>query len=299
MRSLVTNHDTHLSSEQIQYFDDNGFVGPFSLCDSPEIWQNLRQRVDTEAIGTVSDIYGFDTGRDRYLDSPAVYEMISQPSIVNRLQQLLGPNLLVWRSAFFYKPAGAPETVWHRANLFKEYVEHAILEPPDINDLFQLTVWIAIDDATLNNGCVQFISGGTNKEYFVQKTAAPDANQGKITGDDPAFGYDKKGFFGYDLKVDFDLDPDRVVNMECRSGEFFIFDQRTIHGSLPNRTDSRRVGMNFRVIRTDVKAYEHFLADNKIEHYGRSFDLTRWGCVLLAGEDEFNHNRIVAPPHYS
>ncbi|MBX2862093.1 MAG: phytanoyl-CoA dioxygenase family protein [Leptolyngbyaceae cyanobacterium MAG.088] len=298
MSSLATDYRVELTQEEVQYFDDNGFVGPFPLFSDAEDWRKLRQRVENEAIGTVSDVYGFETGRDRYLDCPSVYEMISQSSISNRLQQLLGPDLLVWRSAFFYKPAGAPETVWHRANLFKEYVEHAILEPPDINDLFQLTVWIAIDDATLDNGCVQFISGGTNKEYFVQKTSAPDAAPNIKEDGKSSFGYDKKGFFGYDLKVDFELDPNRVVNMECASGEFFIFDQRAIHGSLPNKTDSRRVGMNFRTIKTDVRAYRHFLDDNKIEHYGRTFNLERWGCLLLSGEDDGN-NRIVTPPSYS
>jgi len=306
----VTQSPYQLSPEEIEYFHANGFVGPFQLCP-PDEWAAVRSRIEQEAIGTESAVYGFETGRDRYLDSRAVYDMITHPAITERLAQLLGPDLLVWRSAFFYKPPGAPETAWHRANVFKEYVEHAILEPPDINGLFQLTTWIAIDEANLDNGCVQFISGGTHKQSYQQNTSAPQPAQAAETKESEetytkqgsefrvskgAFGYNKKGFFGYDLKVDFDLDESRIVNMECKPGEFFIFDQRTLHGSLPNTTDQRRVGMNFRTIQTHVPAYRHFLEEGKIEHYGLTFDLTRWGCIQLRGQDTHGVNKIVAPP---
>ena len=296
-----------LSVEEIDYFHKNGFVGPFQLCP-PDEWEAVRSRIEQEAIGSVSSVYGFETGRDRYLDSRAVYDMITHPAITERLAQLLGPDLLVWRSAFFYKPPGAPETAWHRANVFKEYVEHAILEPPDINGLFQLTTWIAIDEANLDNGCVQFIAGGTHKHHYQQLTNAPGpvdkANKeetylkqgAEFRVSKGAFGYNKKGFFGYDLKVDFELDPSKVVSMECKPGEFFIFDQRALHGSLPNQTDKRRVGMNFRTIQSHIPAYRHFLQDGKIEHYGLTFDLTRWGCIQLRGTDTHGVNKIVAPP---
>lgn len=278
----------HLTPEELESFHQNGFVGPFKLC-SPEDMAVIRQQIEKDVIHTPSPIYGFEKcPRDRHLDSRTVYDLITHPAVRDRLTDLLGPDVLIWRSSFFFKPPGAPATVWHRANVFKEYVDNPILEPTDPDDLFQLTTWIALDEATVENGCVQFIKG-SHKEFY--KTTI------KVPGDEPeAFGNDKQGLMGYDVQVDFDLDQSRLVNMECKPGEFFIFDQRTLHGSPPNTSSKRRMGVNFRAIQPHVRAYGHFLDEGKIEHFGRSWDLSQWGCVVLSGSDQGGVNKLVDPP---
>ena len=277
-----------LTPEEVASFHDNGFIGPFKLC-SPEEMAIIRQQIEAEVINTPSSIYGFEKcPRDRHLDARTVYDLCTHPTVRDRLTSLLGPDLLIWRSSFFFKPPGAPATVWHRANVFKEYVDNPILEVAESDDLFQLTTWIALDEATMENGCVQFIKG-SHKEYYKTVITKPD--------DQPEnFGNDKKGLMGYDVQVDFELDESRLVNMECQPGEFFIFDQRTLHGSPPNTSTKRRMGVNFRAIQPHVRAYGHFLDDGKIDHFGRSWDLSRWGCVVLSGEDKLGVNKIAAPP---
>lgn len=65
--------------------------------------------------------------------------------------------------------------------------------------------------------------------------------------DNREFGTMKQGFFGYDVNWDLTEEHMRsVVSMECKPGEFFIFDQRTIHGSPPNNSSKRRLAINFR-----------------------------------------------------
>ena len=284
----MSNTNYQLTSEELQFFYDNGCVGPFPIC-TPEEMLKICQNIEQEVLETPSPIYGFEKcPRDRHLDSRTVYDLLTHPAIKQRLAQILGPDMLIWRSSFFFKPPGAPETVWHRASVFREYVDHDILEPMDADGTFQLTVWIALDEASMENGCVQLI-GGSHKEHYDQCF--------KIPGNEPeSFGNKKGGLMGYDVQVEFELDPSRVITMECKPGEFFIFDQRTLHGSPPNKSDKRRMGVNFRAIQPHVKAYGHFLDDGKIEHFGRSFDLNKWGCILLSGADRYGLNKMAEPP---
>ncbi len=289
-KSLPTANPIHkMTEEELNFFHENGFVGPFAVC-TPEQMALIKAEIEREVIDTPSPLYGFEKcPRDRHLDSRTVYDLLTHPAITTRLTQILGPDVMIWRSSFFFKPPGAPETVWHRAEVFKEYVDHPILEQTgEESDLFQLTIWIALDEATLENGCVQFIPG-THKQFFQTKIQVPGTEA-------EAFGNDKTGLMGYDVQVDFELDPSKVFSMECKPGEFFIFDQRTLHGSPANNSDKRRMGVNFRAIQPHVKAYGHFLDDGKITHFGRDWDLSQWGCLLISGEDRCKVNKMVEPP---
>ncbi len=295
MTSILSNPAHKLTPEQLDFFHENGYVGPFQAC-TPEEMAGFRARIEEEVLSKVpSDQFGIKEGRDRHLDSRAIYEVMALPAIRERLVQILGPNLLVWRSSIFLKPPGAPATVWHQTNVFKEFVDDPILEPPDKDDLFQVTTWIAIDEANLENGCVQLVPG-THKTFAV-KGVVDKVTEEARAAQQSNFGHRDEGFFGYDIKFDTaDIDPTKVVNMQCKPGEFFIFTQRTMHGSPPNNSDRRRFGLAFRTIRGDVKAYGHFLGEGKIEHYGQTFDLTKWGCILLAGENLNQLNKIAQPP---
>ena len=262
---------------------------------TPEEMADFRQSIEDE-IFTETPISEFSmkTGRDRHLDSPAVYDLITHPVPKAYLTQLLGPELQIWRSSFFVKPPGAPATVWHQTNVFKEFVEEPILEPPDPEDLFQLTTWIALDEATVENGCVQLLPG--SHKNFKFKGIVDQVTKESREKSDASYGFKDGGFFGYDIKFDTQVDPDKVVNMECKPGQFFIFTQRLLHGSPPNNSQKRRLGISFRTVRGDVKAYAHFLPEGKIEHYGFTFDLTKWGCVLLNGDNPLQLNPIAARP---
>ncbi len=280
------------SDELLSEIEKNGFVGPFQAC-TPEEMQGIRERIERDAIDTPSKIYGFPIGRDRHLDCRVIYELFTRPTIVSKLTQILGSDLLIWRSGFFFKPPGAPETAWHKAAVFTDFTDYPILELPDPNGLFHLTAWIAIDEANLDNGCVQLIPGTKNVKMVTKRQEVVEQTHDQQR----EFGTKKEGFFGYDVKYDLNsLDLSTVVSMECKPGEFFIFDQRTLHGSPPNLTSKRRIGINFRVITPNVKAYGHFLPQGKIEHYGNVYDLTKWGCLIYSGEDLFGLNKIVEPP---
>jgi len=254
-----------LSPEQIESFHKNGFLGPITAISESEMAifrNNLEKELELD-----SKAFGFKTVRDRHLDAPFLIDLFLKPTITETIAQLLGPDLLIWRSQVFNQLPGAPPIEWHQASTYMvEDYKQPILKPIDKSDLFQLTVWIAVDDANLNNGCIQFIPGTHDKIRVI-----------KIINT-------KNKFYNKQFEMQVDPSPSEIVSMPCRPGQFVVFSERCIHGSPGNKSNERRMGINFRAITPTTAVYK-----NKKEHYAMHFqetwDLKNWGVMTLRGED--------------
>ena len=77
---------------------------------------------------------------NRHLDSRAVYDLATEPAIVERMACLYGPDLLLWRTNFFVKNCGSKAIPWHQD------FNYWPLEPPVIISAF------AVDPSTRQNG---------------------------------------------------------------------------------------------------------------------------------------------------
>jgi non-haem Fe2+, alpha-ketoglutarate-dependent halogenase len=266
-----------LSEEQIQGFYDNGFIGPFTIC-SPEEMSLLREEIDQQ-IRTPSDIYDHPCGRDRHLDCEAVQGLVTRPELTERLAQILGPDLGMWRSGIFRKESGAPETTWHQANTYlMEEGYKPTLFPPDLDRIFQLTTWIALDDVDIENGCLQFVPG-SHKQI------------NKMT----IGGKGAEGFANVQVKIEAEIDPKTVYSAEMKAGQCIIFTERVIHGAQANLSNRRRWGMTFRTVRPDVKVYDD-KAIHKVKYLKKDYDTRKWGMLMLRGEDRFGVNPIYQKP---
>lgn len=273
---IDTQPELRLTPEQIRVFYERGFLGPFTLCSREEMIA-IREEI-MASLETPSAIYGFATGRDRHLDCQAVYELVRRPELTERLAQILGPNLLLWRSQVFLKPPGAPEVTWHQASTYlMEETYRPTLYPPDRDRLFQLTTWLAFDDVDLANGCMQFVPG-THKHINIMHLG----------------GRRGSSFGQANFQLAYDIDPAQVVNMEMQAGQFVIFSERTIHGSPANQSERRRWGMAFRTIRPDVLVYGDETL-HQVAYLNEEYPLEKWGAVVLRGSDTAGRNRIIEP----
>ncbi len=297
MKPLVkTKPEWQFSDEDIRNFYENGFIGPITLW-TPEEMQEVRRKVDS-VLERPSAVYpqAENQLRDRYIDAPEFWEVISQPQLVERLAQLLGPDLMVWRSQIFNKKPGGPEITWHQASTYMaEQKIKATLEPRDRNELFQLTTWIAIDDAFFGNGCMHFLKGTHRKMWTMTKGGngyiGNPPEVAKVIGGIGRFAKAS----GVTLEVP--ITEDMIVPMPLKSGQCVIFTERCIHGSPPNVSDKRRFGFVFRTIRTDVQVYREEKI-HEVTYLRETYDLKNWGCALLRGEDKHHLNRMITPPTY-
>ena len=134
-----------LTKTQLEQYQEDGYVVPdYRLPD--ETIEAIREDHDRllaghpEYVNYCPNVLAFDLAFLNHARIPAVLDMV---------QQVLGPDFALWNSSFFAKPAvNGYATPWHQDG---EYWP--------IRPLATCTVWIAVDDATRENGCLRVIRG--------------------------------------------------------------------------------------------------------------------------------------------
>ncbi|XVQ06883.1 chlorinating enzyme [Spirillospora sp. CA-255316] len=295
-----------LSSEELAQFHRDGYIGPFDLYSPDEMERNLRA-LRPKLLNTKTSIYASDqalsgstnlANYDRHLDIDFLAEHITRPEIVDRVASILGPDVLCWRSEFFPKYPGDEGTDWHQADNFSNVAgsKHPqIVWPEDAEFGGTITVWTAFTEASIATGCLQFIPGShKTMNYDESKAMSYDAdNINKVEKNGV-----RRGFFGYDyrqLQKDPDWSPDesKAVSQVMRQGQFVIFWSTLMHASHPHsgKTSKMRLGYAGRYLPTSVRVYPY---SDRLEEFGGSASLEKFGNVLVSGQDSFGHNSFAS-----
>lgn len=233
-----------LSRDEIAAFERDGYLGPFTAF-SPDEMATLRSRLEDEV---------FPTGRlqTRHLDLPLIYQLASAPDIIDRGADLLGGPCVLWQTNFFIKRPGEKQVPWHQD------INYWPIEPA-----INVSAWLAIDNVDCENACVQLIPG--SHHHRLEHSAPKDEGMRGFTG-------------AVDLST-LPFEP-RVVNMELKAGQFFLFTEKMLHHSEPNTSDRRRAGMVVRMTMPEVRI--------KPGHVP--------GVIRMRGEKACEHNPELPPP---
>ena len=221
-----------LSADEIEHYHADGYVIPdFRLCD--DVLDDIRAAHDRliakhpEFADYCPSLLAFDTG---FLNIARI------PGILDMVEQLIGPDFALWNSSFFAKPARVgTRTPWHQDG---EYWP--------IRPLATCSVWIAVDAATTENGCLRVIPGShRRRELGHHDFNTADGLSLPLELRDDEFD-DASG-------RDIVLDP----------GQVSLHDIYLIHGSEPNRSHKPRRGMTLRYMPT-TSVYRRDLAEGRI-----------------------------------
>ena len=139
-------------------------------------------------------------------------------AILDAVEALIGPDILLWKSKAFAKFPGPAQVAWHQD------LPHWNLVPPEA-----VTAWLALSDSSEANGCVRAIPA-SHRAGSRASRAVSDPNS-LLTA-------------GLEFKVA-DDEARGAVPMNLRAGEFSIHHGMTVHGSSENRTDAARLGIAF------------------------------------------------------
>lgn len=238
-----------LSTAEAAFFRANGYVGPFRAVSESEM-DGIRQHVENDLL-TTDGPNPKSRLQSRHMDSPVIAQLACHPAIIGRMAQLYGSNLIMWATNFFNKEPGGAEIPWHQD------LGYWPLDP-----MINISAWIAIDRVTTENSCVQIIPG-SHKAIIPMIDAPPGMAFPRMA--DPAF-----------------VDTSKAIDMTLEPGEFFLFNERTLHHSNANTSDMRRLGMSIRVTLPIVKIEQ----DIPPLHPGH--------CAILAsGSDDMRLNRLM------
>lgn len=145
--------------------------------------------------------------------SPLVRQLIRHRSVVNVLRQIVGPDVKCMQSMLFVKHAGKPGQAWHQDETF--------IPTPDAS----LTgVWIALDDATVDNGCL-WVQPGSHEPRILWPSRPCD--DPRFDGSPESHGWDSPRW-----------PAQGGVAAEVGAGSVLFFNGHTLHRSLNNRRSS-------------------------------------------------------------
>lgn len=253
-----------LSHEEISHYRQHGYVIPAYRLPS-QLLEPLRAAVDA-LLATYTDVAQEDLANPHMLppvEGPTLNPFMQaarHPQILDMLEQLLGPDLILWITRVLCKPPGkGREVPWHQDG------EYWPMRP-----LATCSVWIAIDPVSTGNGCMRFIPGSHKQQALYRHHVT-----------------DRKNLV-LNLELDSDqFDESTAVNVELEPGQMSLHDVRMIHGSAANTSGERRAALIMRYM-PGTSHYDRSLAIRRRDDSPFNiFDQPLW---LMRGADRSNRN---------
>jgi len=213
-----------LSAAQVETFNREGYLSGLRIFSAEEI-SGIRRYFDdllARTLAAGADSYSISTA---HLKHARVYDLLTEPRIVAHVKDLLGENVIGWGSHFFCKMPGDGKRVsWHQD------ASYWPLTPSKA-----VTVWLAIDDAGVDNACVRFIPRSHWLGHLTYSLTENDDNNVLNQVVDVAT-----------LRAPFDN--------QLQAGEISIHSDLLVHGSEANSSARRRCGLTLRYCPAGVRA---------------------------------------------
>ena len=228
VRFFPTPNQQHssLPAGSIETWNREGYLGPLDLYDRPSI-DEIRSYFDILLQKTLA------AGQDSYSISSAhlkhgrVWDILNNPLLVSYVRDLLGEDVIGWGSHFFCKmPMDNTVVDWHQD------CSYWPLTPTRA-----LTVWLAIDNADKNNGCMEVYTGSHQHGLIDFEASAADSGNvlNQSVKNPEQYGEHKQ--------------------TALAAGQISIHSDLLVHGSSPNHSNRRRCGLTLRYCPASVTAY--------------------------------------------
>ena len=256
-----------LSPTALERYQRDGLYFPLAVLTPAEALACRRKLESVEAAH--GGRLGGELRHKPHLLLTWLADLVKHPRILDAVEDVLGPNLLVWSTSFFIKEARDPAYVsWHQDATYWG------LSSPDV-----VTAWLAFTDATVENGAMRMVPGSHGEQLAHRDTFAPNNLLSR----------------GQEIAVE--VDEARGVDILLRAGEMSLHHVRMIHGSPANRSSDRRVGFAIRYIPTYVKQVagegDSALLVRGVDDY-HHFAPERPPAADLAPEARAHHAEVLA-----
>ena len=257
-----------LSDEEIATYHEDGLLIPKHYRLSDHVLEHIRD-VYEKALANVPDI------DPNFVPSPHIpdfvpgladsadwLEFAKVPEILDMVGQLIGPDFLLWGSAIFGKPAHQGKaTPWHQDGQYWP-----------IKPLASCTVWIALDDAGPENGCLRYVPGSHSAKTIAKhrNDESPELTLNQVAENE---AYAEAN--GRDVIL--------------QAGQISIHDIYIMHGSHANHSAKRRAGLTYRYMPT-TSHFDHAYAAEMIQSRTSKTDLSRRPLFMMRGVDRCGLN---------
>lgn len=221
-------HTALTETQQAQYWDD-GYLFPLDLmsCEEAAQWRAEIEAIETDWLAADLPLPLNSYKRvNSHVVLPMAAKLASDPRVLDIVEGVLGPNILVWSAEFFIKEPGTKAFVSMHQDLTYWGLDA-------VDGL--VTAWIALSSATVASGCMDFVQGSHKNPIL------PHAD---------THGEDNLLSRGQEVAVD--IAPEDKTAIELKPGQMSLHHGLTIHGSGPNVSDDRRIGFVIRYIKPEI-----------------------------------------------
>ncbi len=228
------------SESELQFYKKQGYLLPYRNLFS-ESKQALLTEIFEEHLRNKGEKLSDELDTPHFRD-PRLIDFLLSPEVLDVVEDIIGPNIGLFSSHFISKePGKGRRTPWHEDSAYWEG------KFDELNKI--VTIWLAIDDSTIENGCMGVVPG-TQNNGFSEYEEVEDTENSTFTTEI------KKGTFN----------ESDVVWFELKKGHYSLHDARIIHGANANTSDKRRCGYTMRYFSLDMKFNPESAPDHKLYH---------------------------------
>lgn len=256
-----------LSQAQVEAFREQGFLVVEGLLGDDDVEairsdaiKLCRGEYKSENLHPVPNAESDTAALSRYLCihqphhiSPVMREYLAHPAVSRALARLVAPDVKCMQSMLFIKPPRFPGQAWHQDEVYIPTRDRSLTG-----------AWYALDDATVENGCMWVLPGSHRNGYLF-----PQRLHGRPEEFDSA-----RESYGFDDREE--------IPVACRAGAVVFFNGYLLHRSRKNRSDRfRRVLVNHY-----MNAYS-LLPWHRPPEDGRMALADYRGIMMVAGDDPY------------
>ena len=216
-----------LTSAQVDGYRYDGYLFPFPALSGAERAVCLAGLERYERwLGTTVPQADIKWRTQPHALLPWYADLVRHPRILDVVEDLIGPDILVWTATFFIKEARSPTfAAWHQDSTYFG------LEPDE-----QVTAWVALTEASEQAGCMEVLSahGAPRQMRHAALRLKDSINRTGQTITEP-------------------LDESQATMMRLEAGWFSLHHTLCVHRSAPNRATHRRIGLGINYIPAHVR----------------------------------------------
>lgn len=218
--------DNNITAANVAFYNDYGYLIAKGLLSAREVNELKKETADIfrGKRGHVEGMIEIDISEpdDEVLKkytaihfphkiSDVINQYLFHEGIKNVLTSVVSENVKCMQSMLFVKAPGKPGQSWHQDEFYIPTRDKSLTG-----------AWIAIDDATVNNGCLWIIPGSQKEGYIMSRIE----NTSKEYADVDTIDVSSYG-------------ANEIIPVEVESGDVVFFNGYTLHSSLKNKTDDK------------------------------------------------------------
>lgn len=230
MPKALPTQNGHLSEEQAAQYWRDGYLFPISVFSRSDAAQYRAQFEQIEAEWLTADLPNpLNTYKrvNAQCVLPLAAKMALDPRVLDVVEGVLGPDIMLWSAEFFIKEPQTTQIV----SMHQDLTYWGLGETSD-----QVTAWIALSPSTRDSGCMDFVAGSHKNPILPHTDTFSDNN-----------------LLSRGQEIAVDIAEDEKTRIELEPGQMSLHHGLTIHGSGPNQSDDRRIGFAIRYLNPNAR----------------------------------------------